>query len=70
MRAEVLICVLPLEGSIGKIAEVQAAEEFSCSQHHSERTKGGRLHRLAPAALQNHHSRDPSDAASHPCHSQ
>jgi hypothetical protein len=30
---EVLICVLPSEGPRCKITEMQAAKEFSCSQH-------------------------------------
>jgi hypothetical protein len=70
MHAEVLICVLSLEGPpFGKITEMQAGEEFSCSQHRSERSKVDRLHRFDAAALRKHHSRDRSEAASHSCHS-
>jgi hypothetical protein len=65
---EVLICVLPPESAFRKITEMQAGEEFSCSQHPSERWKLVFLHRLAPVALRKHHSGDPSEAASRCCH--
>src|SRR5580765_2306869 len=39
---EVLICVLPPEGAFHKITELQAGEEFSCSQHLPERGTGSR----------------------------
>jgi hypothetical protein len=47
---------------------MQAAKEFSCSQHLGRTAKVDRLHLFDAAALRKHHSRDPSEAASRCCH--
>jgi hypothetical protein len=56
-------------GLIGKNTR-KHGEEFSCSEQLRQKTKLDSLRRFDTAALRKHHSRDPSEAASHPCHSQ
>src|SRR6476660_1868733 len=46
VEAEVLICVLPFEGLVRKITEMQAGEEFSCSQRLGQEAKVVCLHRV------------------------